>query len=189
MATVVVLAGCSRGGRGAGAPAGGTVGRATTTTGLYDVPEVIDETYVNRVLAGLEAVEADAFRINMRTNSFPPESEDRMRAIYESDYWFEGAANAAIDQIREGFVPARADPGDVVLTVTRLVRTTPECILAVVTQDNSAVVVPGEERLVEYWVGLVPTDLAKDPFGYNPTGWAYQLKGGPTEEDEQLCSD
>ncbi len=49
-----------------------TVPPATTTTNPYAVPAVIDVAYVNRVLAGLDAVMGDAGRSLVRSNENDP---------------------------------------------------------------------------------------------------------------------
>jgi len=59
-----------------------TVPQATTTTNPYAVPAVIDEAYVNRVLAGLDQALGDLVRLVVSTKSIPPEALDRLRALY-----------------------------------------------------------------------------------------------------------
>ena len=59
-----------------------TVPRGTTTTNPYAIPPVIDEAYVNRVLAGLDQAVGDVTRLIVATRTVPPEAIDRLKVIY-----------------------------------------------------------------------------------------------------------
>ena len=150
-----------------------TIARATTTTGRYDVPEVIDEAYVNRVLAGLNAVEGDVLRITMERRAYTDEADRRLRAIYEEDDEFDFAVDAYTLEVIEGFPGVRPDPGDVAVSVVELVATAPSCILAEVTYDTSETALDPEVVPSGNWVVLVPSSQANDPYRLNATGWAY----------------
>ena len=62
-----------------------TVPQATTTTNPYAVPPVIDEAYVNRVLAGLDQAVGDVIRLVVSSRTLSPEALDRLRTIYVGD--------------------------------------------------------------------------------------------------------
>ncbi len=62
-----------------------TVPQPTTTTDPYAVPAVIDEAYVNRVLAGLDQAVGDIVRLVVSTRDIPPEVIDRLKAMYVGD--------------------------------------------------------------------------------------------------------
>src|SRR5436305_12121423 len=61
----------------------------TTTTNPYAVPTVIDAAYVNRVLAGLDAINGDVTRQVVSTRTIPRDAYDRMRALYGDDHWLQ----------------------------------------------------------------------------------------------------
>ncbi len=62
----------------------GSVPQATTTTNPYAVPEVIDEAYVNRVLAGLDQAYGDLTRLIVSTENIVPEAIDRLKTHLSS---------------------------------------------------------------------------------------------------------
>ena len=76
----VGVAGC--GGDGSGATDGPTASVPTTPPDPYAVPAVIDEAYVNRVLAALDQANGDVDGLVVScTNALPPEAIDRLKAI------------------------------------------------------------------------------------------------------------
>ena len=99
---------CSRGGgeRGsAGAGPTATVGTEpprTTTTNPYAVPAVIDIAYVNRVLAGLDAVIGDVTRIVVRTRTIPPDAYDRLKAAYGTNDLLQLTIDSVQSDMRRG---------------------------------------------------------------------------------------
>src|SRR3954447_16713594 len=87
--SLTALAACSPSSADRGA-AGNSIPPATdppttTTTNPYAIPTVIDAAYVNRVLAGLDAVNGEAVRLVVRSKTIPREAYDRLRAIYGTD--------------------------------------------------------------------------------------------------------
>ena len=100
------------------ASAGNTLGTeppaptTTTTTNPYAVPAVIDVAYVNRVLAGLDAVLGDVLRIVKRTNTIPPEAYDHLRALYGDADFLQLKIDGYQRDIREGFRTYRPAPGN-----------------------------------------------------------------------------
>src|SRR5205085_10070389 len=84
MATAPILTACA--GKSEPLVPTATVPVATTTTNPYAVPEVIDEAYVNRVLAGLDAAVGDMLRLVVSARTIPPEALERLRALYIGDH-------------------------------------------------------------------------------------------------------
>jgi hypothetical protein len=79
--------------------------------------------------------------------------------------------------IRNGFAGYRADPGNILTITTHLVSARSNCIFARVDRDYSAVGANPRPDLATQWVGLKPTDRAKDPKGLNATQWAFVYDG------------
>lgn len=145
----------------------------TTTTRPYAVPAVIDAAYVDRVLAGIDAVMGDVVRMTMANKAIVPEAYDRLKAVYADSH---GLMQDQIDllqsQTRRGFPGSRPQPGNTATTVTHLVAATPSCIFARAKRDFSAVSTSPSSVLDPLWLSLRPADPARDPAGYNQTRWA-----------------
>jgi hypothetical protein len=151
----------------------------TTTTNPYAVPAVIDAAYVNRVLAGLDAVIGDVTRLVLRTKTIPPEAYDRLKAVYSDPDFLQIAIDGYQLDIREGFRAYRLQPGNNVTTVTELLTARSDCIFAKVERDFSAVGVSSQDRPRIQWVGLRRLDAARDPNQLNPTSWSFSYDGFP----------
>ena len=79
----VGVAGC--GGDDSGAADGPTASVPTVPPDPYAVPAVIDEAYVNRVLAALDQAVGDVVRMVVSTKSYPPDAIERLQALYVGD--------------------------------------------------------------------------------------------------------
>ncbi len=154
---------------------------ATTTTNPYAVPAVIDAAYVNRVLAGLDAIRGDVARLVLRTQNIPREAYDRLKAMYADPDFLQINIDGLQLDIREGFRAYRPEPGNNVTLVRELITARPDCIFARVDRDRSAVGVKPPPNVSVEWVALRPLDRARDPAGYNATGWAYVYDGFPPD--------
>jgi len=158
-----------------------TVPTAPTTTDPYARPAVVDEAYVNRVLAGLDQVVGEALRIARRNKAITPEVDELLRAIYTD-------ARAALPLNRQliGDAAARVSDnirpelGNQVSTVSELLSVRYDCIFARVHRDLSPLVYRPNPDLVVQWVGLTPLDPQRDPRHLNPTPWAYLYDGFPS---------
>jgi len=157
-------------------PTVATVPSATTTTNPYAVPAVIDAAYVNRVLAGLDAITGDAVRIVLQTRSIPREVYDRLRAIYSNDKWLQVDIDGLQSDMRNGFVTYRQSPGNQVTTVTQLITIKRECIFARVNRDYSAIGLNSSASDIQ-WIALTPLDPSRDITGYNGTRWSFAYNG------------
>ena len=156
-------------------PSIATVPAPTTTTIPYAVPAVIDAAYVNRVLAGLDAVTGDAVRLVLQTRTIPRDVYDRLKAIYSDDKWLQIDIDGLQSDMRAGFSTYRPVPGNQVTTVTQLITVRAQCIFARVNRDYSAV---GNNSTSDtQWVALKPSDPACDVRGYNHTQWSLAYNG------------
>ena len=189
VATALLLTACGGGGDADLADPPETVGTQppqTTTTDPYAVPDVIDEAYVNRVLAGLDAVMGDVVRLVLQTRTIPPEAVERLRTVYVTPGGLQLELDVLQETARRGFSGFLPTPGNTVTTVTQLITTRRTCVFAKVNRDYSAVASAPRPELQTQWVALRPTGGSSPPA--NPTGWAYLYNGfernlGPPPED------
>jgi len=175
LAAVLLTGGACRQDREPLGPAA-TLPVGTTTTNPYAVPAVIDEVYVNRVLAGLDQAYGDITRIVVSTRSLPPEVLARLKALYVGDL-----LQLQIDlfalELAQGLPAYKVSPGNQRSVVTKLISVRPTCIFAEVSRDQSAVGTTVDERLARQWVALAPADAAVELTGYNPTSWQFLYDG------------
>ncbi len=172
MLTVLLSAACT----GKSEPLGptATVPHATTTTNPYAVPAVIDEAYVNRVLAGLDHAVGDVVRLIVDTKTIPPEAIERLKTLYVGDA-LQLAVDLFQDDMFNSFRGYKEHPGDGATTVTRLITVRPNCVFAEVYKDFSAVGTNPDPAFSTQWIALVPYPM--DSKGINPTGWAFSYEG------------
>lgn len=144
----------------------------TTTTDPYAVPSVIDAAYVNRVLAGLDQVVGDIFRLYLRDRRISQEISERITALYGSG----GGYDLKVESLEEQRATTlRAQPDNRVTVVIRLITATPSCVYAQVMRDYRPV--GGSVGNSVEWVGLKAAAVTKDPASYNPTRWVYVVDG------------
>lgn len=170
---VLVSGACRRAGEGA--TPGATVPTelpTTTTTDPYAVPAVIDAAYVTRVLAALDALTGEAFRMYVRERQVTPEIGDRIRAAYGSGEIYDLTVRSFEEQKDTRFA---AEPGNQLTTVTRLITAAPTCIYAQVVRDFRPV--GGTVRDLTIWVGLQHPTVFDDLARHNPTPWIYVVDG------------
>jgi len=177
-ATVCFLAACSAdGGATLGVPSA-TVATAppqTTTTNPYAIPEVIDAAYVNRVLAGLDAATSEVIRLVVTTRSIPPESIERLQAIYSEPALFQLRLDLFQDDLRRQLGGYKPNPGANATTVIELLSTTTTCVFAKVSRDASAVAIAPDPRFSIKWIAMKPFPSANR--AYNDTGWGLIYEG------------
>jgi hypothetical protein len=148
---------------------------STTTTNPYAIPPVIDAAYVNRVLAGLDAVMGDVTRMIIQTKTIPREAYDRMRALYDNDQRLQLAIDSFQADLRRAFSGYKQEPGNKRSSVTQLITVTSSCIFAQIIRDYSAVGI--DSSTDTQWVALRPLNSARDPHGYNTANWAFSYEG------------
>jgi len=189
LAAVLLMGGACRQEREPLGPAA-TLPVGTTTTNPYAVPTVIDEAYVNSVLAGLDHAYGDVTRIVVSTRSLPPEVLARLKALYAGELLQLQIDLIAFD-LAQGLPGYLQPPGDHHSVVTRIISIRPTCIFAEITRDASEVVRSPDQTYSTQWVALVPAGRSTDLEDFNPTGWAFQFEGYSTTfaEPEDPCAD
>ena len=155
----------------------------TTTTNPYAVPAVIDEAYVNRVLAGLDAVFGDATRTMIRTKTITADVYDRLRSIYGSNDLLQLVLDLIQEEMRSGFADYKPNPGNKVTTANQIISAGPTCIFVRVQRDYSAVAL-SSDPVNPQWIALKPLESSRDPKGYNPTTWAMVYDGFPRNRSQ-----
>lgn len=137
---------------------------------------MIDVAYVNRVLAGLDAVMGDSVRMVAKAGSLTPDSIDRVKAIYVGPI-LDSQLNYLIKDSAAGFPGLPPSPGNRKTTVTSLLSAQSKCVFARVARDYSKVSVDARTDIGEQYVGLQTLDRARDTNNYNPTGWTIIYDG------------
>lgn len=149
----------------------------TTTTNPYAVPAVIDEAYVNRVLAGLDAAIGDVVRLVYSARTIPPDAVSRLRALYGNDQVLQLFLDGLQIDLRSGFRNYRPQIGNKSSVVTQLVSARPECIFAQVHRDYSAISTDTSAVVNPQWVALKPATTGTASFDLNPTNWILTYDG------------
>jgi hypothetical protein len=152
-----------------------TVPQATTTTNPYAIPPVIDEAYVNRVLAALDHSVGETVRHTVRAKVMDEEVFYRLKAAYIGDA-FQLQLEVLQDALLTDFQGYREVPGDRTTVVSRLVTVDKSCVFAEVTRDYSAYAV-GQSQPSLQWVALMPLEASRNQFAYNPTPWVVSYDG------------
>ncbi len=149
-----------------------TVPQPTTTVDPYAVPDVIDEAYVNRVLAGLDQVVGNVTRLVVGTRSVPPEVIDRLKALYVDGDALQLVVDIYQHDLLADLEGIRANPGNRRTAITQLISADPDCVFAKVHTDASLVSsLPRAEY--DQWIAIVRTEESI----YNPTGWGFIYEG------------
>lgn len=149
----------------------------TTVTGQpadpYAVPAVIDEAYVNRVLAALDQINGDVVREVISSRSVSIDSVERIRAVY-NDPEFEVELNGLRRLLKNDLTRFRDPPGNRKTVVRQINVARRDCVALEALVDFSEVVrdpapaVGGEYEAIT----LRPTQPGADPQRLNPTGWS-----------------
>jgi hypothetical protein len=171
---VAGLAGCGRGGSSGGDGPTATV--PTVPPDPYAVPAVIDEAYVNRVLAALDQAVGDVVRIVVSTKTLTPEAIDRLQALYVGDALQLQFQIFQADLFND-LAGYKATPGDIHTAVAKLNTVQPSCIFAEVSRDYFDVSVHPDPRLTRQWVALVPHNPPGVSSSRNPTPWVFAYDG------------
>jgi hypothetical protein len=153
-----------------------TVPQETTTTNPYAIPPVIDEAYVNRVLAGLDHAVGDAVRRVVRTKLIDEDIFNRFKAAYAGDA-YQLQLNLVQRDLLTGFKGYKDVPGDQKTTVARLITVRQSCIFAEVLKDFSSIAVTPSGVLSTEWIALVPVGATTEAGNYNPTPWMFAYDG------------
>ncbi|MFP5318088.1 MAG: hypothetical protein ACLGI2_07305 [Acidimicrobiia bacterium] len=138
---------------------------------------MIDEAYVNRVLAGLDAIVGDVVRMVVQTKTIPREAVDRLKAVYATDSLLDRILDSLSRDVAFRLPTYRSEPGNKKSGVVELLSGSASCLFAKVSRDYSEVAAnptPGERT---EWVALRPLDPSRDPAAYNTPAWAYIYEG------------
>lgn len=156
---------------------------STTNPDPYAIPAVIDEAYLNRVLAALDAALADALRSSMRERTLTDESVRILRAVY-SDEALRDRVNALQEAAEDGFRGYRSSPGAVVTTVNRMISSASSCAFFAVRRNYDQVASNPATDLPQQYVGLRRVNDQAGPSQDNPTGWTIFYDGFPEDRSE-----
>lgn len=178
---LVVLAGCRAEGSEPRARVDPTVAAAPTTTHPLAVPEVIDEAYVNRLLAAFDQALGDAFRAYVAAGGPTPEVEERVRAVVDGDLAI--SVYSGFD-VLFALLTLEA-PGNPVSEVEFLDVATADCIHARVLRHIAPQVGPAGGEPFGTWLGI---ERLAAQGGLGNSGWIIvssedpsgdAVKGGP----------
>jgi hypothetical protein len=170
----VGLAGCG-GGKGPG-DEGPTATVPTTPPDPYAVPAVIDEAYVNRVLAALDQAVGDVVRMVVSTKTLSPEAIERLQAVYVGDALVLKLQGFQRD-ILDGLAGYKSNPGNKSSVVADLITGRSDCVFVQVYRDFSAVATNPDPRLARQWVSLTPVGSRANVGVHNPTPWVVTYDG------------
>jgi hypothetical protein len=165
---LLTLAGCSGGGSSARSSSG-----PTTTVDAETGAAVAN---INDVLAGLDGVMGDLQRILVRDRKITADVTDRLRAIYTGPELL-NQIDAFRADVDGGLVGYKANPGNRVTTVSRLITVSPICMFVEVKRDYSPLAVGLSSKPSTLYVVLVNKDETDDPKHLNPTPWAMIYDG------------
>lgn len=183
-AAMVVGALTACGGDGDGdADAGPTASVPTMPPDPYAVPAVIDEAYVNRVLAALDQAVGDVVRMVVSTKTLSPEAIERLQAVYVGDA-LQQRFRIFQNDIFNGLTAFQPNPGNKKTIVAALLSIESSCVFAKVSRDFSEVSVQPDPRLATQWVALRLSDSATKTGRYNPTPWVVIYDGFPENHTE-----
>jgi hypothetical protein len=176
---LVVLAapGCrGDGGRGADDTLPPPPSTTSTTALSYDVPAVIDEAYVTRVMQALDHVYGDAVRLLATTRQV---NEDFLRylvAIHNpriyglvQDLWVKTQA--------QGFDGLAAAPADPRTRIDKLLRADRDCVLVEGDRDFTPLHRRDDPTNHSPFVALTPLRGERNPGNLNPTPWTINFYG------------
>ena len=149
---------------------GATAAPSTTNPDPYAVPPVIDEAYINRVLAAHDAVMAEAVRSVVAARSLTSEAVQRMQAMFSGATLAE-QTNLLQEDAEAGFPGYLPDPGPVHSKVTKVVSADANCIFVGVARDYSAVAANPSAAVRDQYVALKRLQDRDDPHDFNPTPW------------------
>lgn len=195
-----VVAAC--GGDGKAADTGPTVppepevARSTTSTTSvsYEVPDTIDQAYVQRVVSAYDKVLGDAIRVLVRDRAVSEEFLKHLLAIY-TEPEFEVQQSVWVEEVASGRIEKTpAVPGDPRTSVLALATSNVDCAIARIERDYRATLKEGVDEANppnDEYVVLVRRPAGRDPLGANPTPWVMAFDGSKKNNavPDQSCGD
>jgi hypothetical protein len=163
------------GGGAAGAPASGTGVAGSASGGAYAIPSRVSDinaSYMTGVLAAIEHVRGDVRRDVYATQGFSTQSRDRLGDIYDGRL-LDDEITIFSESSAQSHPDAKADPGDEVQRVERVVAATRSCVVVQTTDNTNAefvttTTIPGPPHVI----ALV---AAPGNNGDNPTPWKIEM--------------
>ncbi len=145
----------------------------TTTIDVAKVPATIDVAYVQAVMNSLDKVTGDAVRVFVAQRGPNKEWYETFRAVFEEDVFQrlqkEFSDFVVLDQLKS----LKTQPGNPVTTVTRIVDSSPTCIVAEGNRTFGPIfVTPPPSDTISGFVQLAIKQSTRDPQGRNPTTWS-----------------
>jgi hypothetical protein len=148
----------------------------STTAVSYEVPAVIDEAYVARVMQALDHVYGDAVRHLSQTRVVDESFLKYLVAIHNPRIY--GLAQDLWVKIQaRQFVGLRSDPGDPVTRIDDLLRADRDCILIQGDQSLGALFSTDDPTNHHPYVALTPLSGGRNPDALNPTPWTVNFAG------------
>lgn len=154
------------------------------------VPTTITPAYVDAVLVVLNHIYGNATRLMVATNTIPLQIPTDLRAIF-ADPEYGTQIEVFSVELDQGFSDVRKPLGDRVITVVRILSTSPGCIYV---QDHTTFehtsVDPVDDPYPQY-LALETKSPADDPNAINPTPWAisYDVSfAGPASPPPNPCA-
>lgn len=188
LAVIMLMAGCSSDdppARTAPSIPEPTASPTTTNPDPYAVPAVIDEAYLNRVLAALDQAAADALRSSMKERALTEESLQILNAVY-SDEAFQERVNLLLEAAENGFSGYRTNPGAVKTSVNQIISSNPECTFLSVGRNYDAIATNPESPLPIQYVGLRRQEGDAAENTRNPTRWTIFYDGFLEDRSQPL---
>lgn len=154
---------------------GATDSTATPVAGadVAAIPVVLDELYLNRVLAALDSVEREAVRHIADAKNLNAPAVELLGSIYsapalanETDAWLTELERDPALRSTPADTPGRTT------VVDHVISSSPTCVYIAVARSYMQT---GVAR-IEY-VGLQPLDQRNDPKNHNPTAWMIVKNG------------
>ncbi|MGI8685090.1 MAG: hypothetical protein ACR2MO_08405 [Acidimicrobiales bacterium] len=165
-------------------PSSATSTSVAAAPDISAIPEVIDEAYVNAVLAALDEIDGQATRIIVSAKRVPDEALALLQAILsDKEYFIEAKERVdalARDPEMTGFLP---NPGNKVTTVQRIIGASRSCVWLAVQRDYSKANVDPGPTTTDY-LALVPLDRSNDPKEVNRTAWMILADGRTRDGSE-----
>lgn len=161
-----------------------TTTTSTTTTvapASYDVPEVIDQAYVQRVVSAYDKVLGDAIRDAMKKRRVDETFLKYLIGIYGPDE-IEFQQNLWVEAANDGSLFARSldEPGDPKTAVLALVESRTNCVVVRAERDYAPTLRDGEtapESPQDDYIVLTPKPIGRDPLNVNLTPWVMAFDG------------
>jgi hypothetical protein len=169
------LVGCSSG--GSADPTSTTRKHATSTSTVVVDPSVIPDdprditvAYVDAVLKQLMKVYGKALEVSVSTGSVPLEAVDLWDLIYTPELAGRTSDHVSAE-LRTANPGIKVPPGDLQVTVDRIISASTHCVFVKSTVDHSEVAVDPGTPSTNY-CGLVPNAVSR-----NPSPWRIAFDG------------